>query len=139
MPPLHCDRTAACLNFRHAPKTYCSTCARQINMNHFHSVSDRYRLCVYCLYEHLPLIETGRFEPPSTTDGERPECVRIGECFASRLYELYVPKLCDGCNKYPSSHFHDIERNIRLCLKCFMARGDFYRPTIGKATPDENS
>jgi len=91
-------------------------------MNHFHSPADFYRLCHACFVNNLSRISDGSFVAPTRADGERPECARISACFSSSPYMLFVSKLCDGCKQYPEAHFHDIHRNIRLCLPCFQDR-----------------
>lgn len=121
-----CDRTANCLNFRHAPKTYCSICGTQINMNHFHSNSDSYRLCFSCFRDNLEQIEKHAIVLIANTKNERPDCLKQPECFRSQPYGLFIPKVCDGCGEYPISHFHDIKLNIRLCLHCFLKRQRSY-------------
>jgi len=126
-----CDRTQHCLNFRHGHETYCSICQCSITTNHFHSAAAGYRVCNSCFAQSLSNILAGNFTPIGTTVGERPECTKIKQCFAQYKYSLFTEKLCDVCGCYPAEHYHDITRNIRLCLACFCQRRALYISPVG--------
>jgi hypothetical protein len=115
-----CDRRAFCLNFRRDGPSYCSACGTLINMNHFHENQRNYRLCNSCFLDNLSRIASDSFAPPSTIAGETEECANHEQCFAQSQYSIYTPKVCDLCGCYPVAHYHEITRNIRLCLRCYL-------------------
>ena len=115
-----CDRTAHCLNFRRIERTYCDACGTLINMNHYHSSSDSYRLCDTCFRQNLQSILSDQFVPQTPLSNEIDECLNQPTCFTQQPYSMYQEKLCDICGKYPAAHYHDIQLNKRFCLQCFI-------------------
>lgn len=114
-----CERGLICLNFRRDGPTYCTTCEVKITMNHFHDNLKNVRLCNQCLDSNLQSLVSGTFNGPETGPEPR-ECANFERCFTSHPFGMYVPKTCDQCQRDPlPQHFHDIERNIRLCLQCY--------------------
>lgn len=138
MQPYACDRTEHCLNFRHAPKTFCSSCGTLIMTNHFHNLSEHYRLCAACFFNHLNEIASGNYRPCGDTHSEQPLCLNQEVCFHPHRYSLYVETLCDICGTYPIAHFHDISQNIRLCLGCFLKRSHLYVTKQESPTKDNS-
>ena len=92
-------------------------------MNHFHDNLHNVRLCNQCFDNNLQALIKDTFGGPST--GPEPcECANFKRCFASQPFGMYVSKACDRCHQEPlPQHFHDIERNIRLCLQCYTQSG----------------
>ena len=114
-----CDRTAVCLNFRRVAVTFCARCGEKLAGNHFHSGLRRFRLCEACFVTELAKVFRGTYSPRDRLEDEEDICARLRECFQRRPYSLYVAKTCDRCGRYPPEHFHDVNRNIRLCLSCY--------------------
>lgn len=118
-----CDRAARCLNFWLKERPTCNECDVLINMNHFHHTRQGYRICHDCFEKNLEAITAGTFTPATTIEGERRVCLNYAKCFAEQPYGLYKPKICDICGQMaPSEHYHDIHKNIRICLRCYRAR-----------------
>jgi hypothetical protein len=114
-----CDRILICLNFRRDGPTYCTLCGVAITMNHFHDSLRDLRLCDRCFGNNLEALLYGRFVG-RTTGPEPCNCENFQNCFATEPFGMYVPKTCNCCGREPlPEHFHDIARNLRLCLQCY--------------------
>lgn len=117
-----CDRAAHCLNFWLKERPTCNECDALINMNHFHHTLKGYRICHDCFEKNLEAIAAGTFTPATYIEGERRVCLKYAACFAEQPYGLYQPKICDICGQLaPPEHYHDISKNIRICLTCYRA------------------
>ncbi|HMQ53979.1 MAG TPA: hypothetical protein PKE64_07155 [Anaerolineae bacterium] len=117
-----CDRASQCLNFWLKERPECNECGVLINMNHFHNTSNNYRICHDCFERNLPAIAAGAYRPTTWIENEVRACLNYAKCFAAEPYGLFKPKVCDQCGKlYPPEHYHDIHRNIRICLACYQA------------------
>jgi hypothetical protein len=138
MADAFCDRTGHCLNFRHAHETSCSGCGKPIETNHFHSQAGRYRLCHVCFERNIDDIIANRYTTQDTTDGERPECMRALQCSTPIPFTLFVPKLCNDCGQYPVDHYHDICRNLRFCIDCYLKRRKKVRDNIDSLADDRH-
>ena len=115
-----CDRSNRCLNFWLKERPGCNQCGVLITMNHFHHTLKHYRICHNCFEEHLEAIVTDTFRPTSWIEDEVRACLNYERCFASEPYGMFIPKVCDVCGTlYPPTHYHDIHRNIRVCLDCY--------------------
>ncbi|RMF03697.1 MAG: hypothetical protein D6768_05285 [Chloroflexi bacterium] len=115
-----CERSTYCLNFWLAARPTCDECGTLINMNHFHNTRRHYRICHACFERHLPAIAAGSYTPQTLTTGEVRACLNYQKCFARQPFEMYTPKICDHCRRHaPPEHYHDIQKNIRLCLQCY--------------------
>ena len=115
-----CERSHACLNFKRDGLTFCTNCGISINMDHFHDNTNDIRLCFECFNHNLTALNQGLFAG-ATTGIEPNECANYAKCFLHFPFELYIAKKCEHCSKFPlPQHFHDIHRNIRLCLECYI-------------------
>lgn len=120
MTTVECDRAGHCLNFWLKERPNCNECDVLINMNHFHHTLKGYRICHTCFEQNLADIAAGVFTPKTMIVGERRVCLNRGKCFAEQPYGMYKPKICDVCGRLaPSEHYHDIQKNIRICLNCY--------------------
>lgn len=114
-----CKRDYYCLNFRRSGPTFCTHCGVRINMNHFHDSVNSIRLCDRCFQANFEALIDGDFSS-SVTGPEPCECANFDRCVAPEPFGLYVAKLCDRCQQFPPpQHYHDVDRNIRLCLQCY--------------------
>jgi hypothetical protein len=120
MTTAKCDRALRCLNFWLKERPECNQCGVLITMNHFHHTLKNYRICHDCFERNLAAIVAGIFVPKTLIEGERKDCLRFPQCFATTPYSLFKPKICDGCGRdAPPEHYHDIHQNIRICLSCY--------------------
>lgn len=120
-----CDRASRCLNFWLDERPNCNHCDVLITMNHFHHTLNGYRICHNCFENNLEAIVAGTFIPATFIEGELRVCRNRTECFAGQPYAMYVPKICDVCGQLaPPEHYHDIHKNIRICLNCYRAGRD---------------
>lgn len=118
-----CDRAVRCLNFWLQERPGCNECGVLINMNHFHHTLKNYRICHNCFERNLEAIVAGTYLPTTMIESERKACLRYEQCFAERPYGLFKPKICDMCGRdAPPEHYHDIHKNIRICLSCYQAK-----------------
>lgn len=118
-----CDRTSRCLNFRLKSRPNCNECNILITMNHFHNTLKGYRICHDCFEKNLTAIEAIIYVPKTLIVDEKRVCENFEACFASQPYSMFKTKVCDACGMlYPPQHYHDIEKNIRLCLSCYRAK-----------------
>lgn len=122
-PAPRCDRTSRCRNFRLREHPACNECGTPITGNHFHDSVEGYRICDACFRRHLEAIAAGTFRPRTWIRGEVRDCLLFERCFAPAPYSLFELKVCDGCGREaPPQHYHDVTRNIRLCLACAQER-----------------
>lgn len=118
-----CDRSSKCLNFWLRDRPGCNQCGVLIDMNHFHNTSNHYRICRNCFEQNLATIVTGTYQPTNLIVDEVRACLNYNQCFKSKSYGMFKPKICDSCQTfYPPEHYHDISKNIRICLKCYQAQ-----------------
>jgi hypothetical protein len=118
-----CDRTAKCLNFRLKERPTCNECDVLVTMNHFHNTHQNYRICHDCFEINLEAIQANSYIPKTLIVDERRICENYERCFAEAPYGIFKTKLCDVCGQlYPPEHYHDIHKNIRLCLNCYVAK-----------------
>ncbi len=122
MTTVECDRASHCLNFWLKERPTCNQCEVFINMNHFHHTLKGYRICHNCFEQNLPAIVADTFTPITLIENEPRVCLNHDSCFAAAPYGLYKPKICDVCGRLaPPEHYHDIQKNIRICLTCYQA------------------
>ena len=105
-------------------------------MNHFHNTSNHYRICHTCFEQNLAAIVAGTYRPTNLIENEVRACLNYDQCFSETPYGMFTPKICDVCQAlYPPEHYHDITKNIRICLNCYQAQSS--GSTIHQ--PDKNS
>jgi len=131
-----CDRSTKCLNFWLKERPECNECGVLITMNHFHNTSNHYRICHTCFEQNLAAIVAGTYRPTNLIENEVRACLNYDQCFSETPYGMFTPKICDVCQAlYPPEHYHDITKNIRICLNCYQAQSS--GSTIHQ--PDKNS
>ena len=118
-----CDRSSKCLNFWLRDRPVCNQCGVLITMNHFHNTSQHYRICHSCFEQNLAAIVAGTYRPRQIIENEIRACLNYDTCFENEPYGMFKPKICDVCQGlYPPEHYHDISKNIRICLECYQSR-----------------
>lgn len=127
-----CDRSTKCLNFWLKERPECNECGVLITMNHFHNTLKGYRICHDCFEQNLEAITAGAYKPSTVIEGEIRACLNYERCFAPEPYSMFKPKICDVCGRlYPPEHYHDIHKNIRICLECYRSQHVAQQEQIG--------
>ena len=68
------------------------------------------------------LVKSGKldkYRPKTPLLNEKKVCMKYQRCFDGEQFNLFEEKVCESCGKYSEIHYHDVIKNIRLCVPCF--------------------